>query len=56
MGVFDKVARPTILAASRSDRLRRAAEGLPVTRNVVHRFVPGETVGGCAEFCCATAG
>jgi proline dehydrogenase len=45
MGVFDKVARPTILAASRSERLRRAAEGLPVTRNVVHRFVPGETVG-----------
>jgi proline dehydrogenase len=44
MGVFDRVARPAILAASRSDRLRRTAERLPVTRNVVHRFVPGETV------------
>ena len=44
MGVFDKVARPAIMAASRSDRLRRTAERLPVTREVVHRFVPGETV------------
>ncbi|BBY31293.1 proline dehydrogenase family protein [Mycolicibacterium sediminis] len=43
MGVFDRVARPTILAASRSDRLRRIAERTPVTRDVVHRFVPGET-------------
>ena len=43
-GVFDKVARPAILAASRSDGLRRMAERLPVTREVVHRFVPGETV------------
>ena len=37
-------ARPAILAASRSDGLRRTAERLPVTRDVVHRFVPGETV------------
>jgi proline dehydrogenase len=44
MGVFDRVARPAILAASRSERLRRTAERLPVTRDVVHRFVPGETV------------
>ncbi|MGW0159056.1 proline dehydrogenase family protein [Mycobacterium sp. NPDC003323] len=44
MGVFHKVARPAILAASRSHRLRRTAERLPVTRDVVHRFVPGETV------------
>ncbi len=44
MGVFHRVARPAILAASRSDGLRRTAERLPVTRNVVHRFVPGETV------------
>ncbi len=43
-GVFDKVARPVILAASRSDGLRRTAERLPVTRKVVHRFVPGESV------------
>ena len=44
MGVFDRVARPVIMAASRSDGMRRAAERLPVTRQVVHRFVPGETV------------
>ena len=44
MGVFDKVARPAIMAAARSDGLRRTAERLPVTRAVVHRFVPGETV------------
>jgi proline dehydrogenase len=43
-GVFDKVARPAILAASRSNGLRRMAERMPVTREVVHRFVPGETV------------
>jgi proline dehydrogenase len=42
--VFQRVARPAILAASRSDGLRRTAERLPVTRQVVHRFVPGETV------------
>lgn len=44
MGVFARVARPAILAVSRSDRLRRSAERLPVTRDVVHRFIPGETV------------
>jgi proline dehydrogenase len=33
------------MAASRREGLRRAAEGLPVTRRVVHRFVPGETIG-----------
>ncbi len=44
MGVFHRVARPAILAASRSDGLRRTAERLPVTRDVVHRFVPGETI------------
>ena len=44
MGVFERVARPAILAASRSDGLRRTAERMPVTRQVVHRFVPGETV------------
>jgi proline dehydrogenase len=42
--MFSKTARPAILAASRSQRLRRTAERLPVTRQVVHRFVPGETV------------
>jgi proline dehydrogenase len=44
MSVFQRVARPAILAAGRSHGLRRTAERLPVTRGVVHRFVPGETV------------
>jgi proline dehydrogenase len=44
MGLFQQVARPAILAAARSDGLRRTAERMPVTRQVVHRFVPGETV------------
>lgn len=44
MSVFQQVARPAILAAARSNRLRRGAERLPVTRDVVHRFVPGDTV------------
>lgn len=43
--LFHRVARPAILAVSRFDGLRRTAERLPVTRQVVHRFVPGETVG-----------
>src|SRR6476646_10455102 len=41
---FHRVARPAILAASRRDGLRRTAERLPLSRDVVHRFVPGETV------------
>jgi proline dehydrogenase len=41
--LFSRTARPAILAASRSYRLRRTAERLPVTRQVVHRFVPGAT-------------
>lgn len=44
MGVFERVARPTIMAAARRDGLRRTAERLPLTRKVVRRFVPGETV------------
>src|SRR4051812_22698745 len=44
MSVFARTARPAILAASRSARLRRTVERLPVTRQVVHRFVPGEAV------------
>ncbi|HZA11227.1 proline dehydrogenase family protein [Mycobacterium sp.] len=43
-GLFSSTLRPAILAASRSARLRRTAERLPMTREVVHRFVPGETV------------
>lgn len=36
-------ARSVIMAAARSDRIKRTAEKVPVTRNVVHRFVPGES-------------
>lgn len=43
-GLFAATVRPAILAASRSDRLRRSADRLPVARRVVHRFVPGETL------------
>ncbi|GAA4540838.1 proline dehydrogenase family protein [Mycobacterium paraffinicum] len=43
-GVFASTIRPAIMAASRRPGLRRAAEGLPVARRVVHRFVPGETI------------
>ncbi|MBU9766271.1 proline dehydrogenase [Mycobacterium sp. TNTM28] len=44
MSVFQRVARPAILAASRSPRLRRTAERLPITRRVVDRFVAGQTI------------
>jgi len=44
MTVFQRVGRPVILAAAKSDGLRNLAERMPVTRAVVHRFVPGETV------------
>ncbi|WP_193047630.1 proline dehydrogenase family protein [Mycolicibacterium baixiangningiae] len=44
MGAFQRIARPVILAAARSDPLRRTAERLPVTRGVVHRFVPGDSI------------
>ncbi|BAX93938.1 proline dehydrogenase family protein [Mycobacterium shigaense] len=43
-GVFANTLRPAIMAASRRNGLRRAAEGMSVTRRVVHRFVPGETI------------
>jgi proline dehydrogenase len=43
MGLFKRFARPVILAAARRDGLRRMAERLPATREVVHRFVPGES-------------
>lgn len=42
--LFASTLRPVILAAGRRSGLRRTAEGLPVTRRVVHRFVPGETI------------
>jgi proline dehydrogenase len=43
-GLFATTLRPAIMAASRREGLRRTAERLPVTRKVVHRFVPGETI------------
>ena len=44
-GLFANTVRPAILAAGRWEGLRRAAERMPITRQVVGRFVPGETVG-----------
>ncbi|MFI5754050.1 proline dehydrogenase family protein [Streptomyces sp. NPDC051569] len=35
---------PVILAASRSDRMRRIVSAAPVTKPVVNRFIAGETV------------
>ncbi|MGW0817740.1 proline dehydrogenase family protein [Streptomyces viridiviolaceus] len=35
---------PVILAASRSDRMRRLVSAAPVTKPVVDRFIPGESV------------
>lgn len=35
---------PVILAASRSDRMRRLVSAVPVTKPVVERFIAGETV------------
>ncbi|WP_323446879.1 proline dehydrogenase family protein [Streptomyces yaizuensis] len=35
---------PVILAASRSDRMRKIVSAAPVTKPVVNRFIPGETV------------
>jgi len=44
MGIFERVARPAILAAGRQEGLQRAARRMPVTREVVRRFVPGESI------------
>jgi proline dehydrogenase len=43
-GVFAHTVRPAMLAASRADRLRRTVERSPVTRRVVRRFVPGDSI------------
>ncbi|MEE3753526.1 proline dehydrogenase family protein [Mycobacterium intracellulare] len=43
-GLFASTLRPVLLAAGQSEVARRAAERLPVTRRVVRRFVPGETI------------
>ena len=47
--LFANTLRPAILAASRGEGLRRTAERLPVTRKVVQRFVPGETMGSVLD-------
>jgi proline dehydrogenase len=43
-GVFARTVRPAIMAARRREGLRRAAERMPITRRVVRRFVPGDTI------------
>ncbi len=45
-GVFAHTLRPAMLAASRADGLRRVAERSTLTRKVVRRFVPGDTLDG----------
>jgi proline dehydrogenase len=42
--VFAHTVRPAMLAASRAARLRRTVERSPVTRRVVRRFVPGDSI------------
>lgn len=43
-GWFAHTLRPAMLAAGRSDRLGRIVERSPLTRGVVRRFVPGDTL------------
>jgi proline dehydrogenase len=40
---------PVLLAAARSDGIRRLVSSAPVTRPVVNRFVAGERLGPCLE-------
>ncbi|NLU75008.1 proline dehydrogenase [Streptomyces sp. HNM0575] len=40
---------PVLLAAARSDGIRRLVSTAPVTRPVVNRFVAGERLGACLE-------
>lgn len=42
--LFASTLRPVILAAGSADVVHRTAQRLPLTRRVVHRFVPGETI------------
>ena len=48
-GVFAHTMRPAMLAASRADRLRHTVERSAVTRRVVRRFVPGDTLDGVLD-------
>ncbi|GAB3012619.1 proline dehydrogenase family protein [Mycobacterium bourgelatii] len=43
-GIFAHTVRPALLGASRSTGLRRVVERSPVSRQVVRRFVPGDTL------------
>ncbi|BBX95521.1 proline dehydrogenase family protein [Mycobacterium lacus] len=43
-GMFAHTVRPVLLAAGRADQLRRTVERSSLTRRVVRRFVPGETI------------
>ncbi len=49
MGVFELVARPAIMAVSRSVGCSKGATRGCSNPDVVHRFVPGETVGDALE-------
>ena len=55
-GVFAHTVRPAMLAASRADRLRRTVERSPVTRKVVRRFVPGDTLDSVLDIVAALRG
>lgn len=44
VGVFGRTVRPVLLAAGRSDRLQRRLTRSSLTRRVVRRFVPGDTL------------
>lgn len=48
-GVFAHTIRPALLAASRAEGLRRLIERSPLTRRVVRRFVPGDTLDDVLE-------
>lgn len=43
MSLFDTTLRPMILAAAGSNRIRETAQRTAMTRQVVERFVPGQT-------------
>jgi len=48
-GLFAHTLRPALLAVSRADGLRRVAERSVLTRRVVSRFVPGDSLGKVLE-------
>ncbi|QLL06310.1 proline dehydrogenase family protein [Mycobacterium vicinigordonae] len=52
-GVFAHTARPALLAAGRADGLRRFVEHSAVTRRVVRRFVPGESLASAMDIVAA---